>query len=99
MDHFEYCVELMGIEHVAFGPDTMYGDHVGMHGAFAASLGVHTSTPPMEHPRVDHVAGLENPTECFPNIVGWLVKHGYSDAEIVAVTGGNVLRVLEQVWW
>ncbi|HEY1618375.1 MAG TPA: membrane dipeptidase, partial [Streptosporangiaceae bacterium] len=29
MDHFEYCAELVGLEHVAFGPDTLYGDHVG----------------------------------------------------------------------
>lgn len=29
MDHFTYCVELMGIEHVTSGPDTPYGDHAG----------------------------------------------------------------------
>ena len=38
MDHFEYCVELMGIEHVAFGPDTLYGDHVELHNVFAHML-------------------------------------------------------------
>ena len=31
MDHFRYCVDLVGIEHVAFGPDTLYGDHVQLH--------------------------------------------------------------------
>ena len=25
MDHFRYCVDLVGIDHVAFGPDTLYG--------------------------------------------------------------------------
>lgn len=99
MDHFEYCVDLMGIEHVAFGPDTIYGDHVAAHKIFAASLGVHSAHGNVEHPEVEYVAGLENPTECFHNIVGWLVKHGYSDEDIVAVTGGNILRVLRDVWY
>jgi membrane dipeptidase len=48
---------------------------------------------------VEYVDGLENPAECFYNIVSWLVTHGYSDDEITAVTGTNVLRVLEQVWF
>ena len=98
MDHFTYCVELMGIEHVAFGPDTLYGDHVGLHHAFAANLGVTAIQSGPDFEPVEYVAGLENPTENFFNIVGWLVKHGYSDADIVAVTGGNVVRVLREVW-
>jgi membrane dipeptidase len=31
MDHFEYVKDLVGIDHVSFGPDTLYGDHVGLH--------------------------------------------------------------------
>jgi membrane dipeptidase len=30
--------------------------------------------------------------------VGWLVKHGYSDEDIKAVTGENILRVLREIW-
>ena len=48
--------------------------------------------------KVAYVAGLENPTENFRNIIGWLVKHGYPDADIQAVIGGNILRVLESAW-
>lgn len=98
MDHFTYCVDLVGIDHVAFGPDTLYGDHVTLHDVFAANLGVHTAHSGPSYPKMPYVAGLENPTECFHNIVGWLVKHGYGDEDIIAVTGGNVLRVLEDIW-
>jgi membrane dipeptidase len=98
MDHFEYCVNLMGIDHVAFGPDTTYGDHVGLHHIFAGSLGLRQAHGGVTFEEVKYVAGLENPTENFGNIVGWLVKHGYSDGDIAAVTGGNVLRVLKEVW-
>jgi membrane dipeptidase len=100
MDHFTYAVELMGIEHVAFGPDGIYGDHVGFHHAVSGGLGVAQmlNAGDMEYPQVPHVDGLENPTENFWNIAGWLVKHGYSDSEIQAVLGGNILRLLGEVW-
>jgi microsomal dipeptidase-like Zn-dependent dipeptidase len=38
MEHFEYCVDLVGIDHVSFGPDTVFGDHVGFHEAYAAHM-------------------------------------------------------------
>jgi membrane dipeptidase len=98
MDHFEYCVNRMGIEHVAFGPDTTYGDHVGLHRIFAGNLSLSQAHGGVTYEQVEYVAGLENPTENFHNIVGWLVKHGYSDDNITAVIGGNILRVLKEVW-
>ena len=98
MQHFEYCVDLVGIDHVAFGPDTLFGDHVGLHDAFAANLSIGQAHGHVDHPRVEYVDGLENPAECFSNIIGWLVKHDYSDDEIRAATGGNILHVLREVW-
>ena len=41
--------------------------------------------------------GLENIGD-FPNIVRWLVKHGYTDDDIAKAIGGNTRRVLEQAW-
>jgi len=99
MDHFTHCVDVVGIEHVAFGPDTLYVDHVGLHNVFARLLGLGeraAAGPAFE--RVPYVAGLESPTENFRNIVGWLVKHGYGDADIRAVIGGNIVRALREVW-
>ena len=97
MDHFLYCVDLVGIDHVAFGPDTLYGDHVGLHTTFAAlmSSAAATTTP---YERVAYVDGLENPTESFHNIAAWLVHNGFSDDDIVKVLGGNIMRVLDEVW-
>lgn len=98
MDHFEYCVDLVGIEHVSFGPDTLFGDHVGLHHAFAAQLSLGQAHGDVDFEEVPYVDGVENPAEAFSNIIGWLVKHDYSDDEIRAVVGGNTLRVLEEVW-
>jgi membrane dipeptidase len=98
MEHFEYIANLVGIDHVAFGPDTLFGDHVGLHHAFAAALSIKSSHGKKTFEEVEYVAGLENPSEAFPNIVRWLVKHGYSDGDIAKAIGGNVMRMLEKVW-
>jgi membrane dipeptidase len=95
MDHFTYCVELMGIDHVTFGPDTLFGDHVGLHDTFAANFALEQAHP---FEKVPYVDGIENPAENYHNIIGWLVKHGYSDTDIQKVVGGNIMRVLRQIW-
>ncbi|RKT31260.1 membrane dipeptidase [Microbacterium sp. AG1240] len=99
MDHFQYCVDLVGIEHVSFGPDTLFGDHVGLHHAFAAQLSLGQAHGQVDFEEVPYVDGVENPAEAMGNIIGWLVKNGYSDDEIRAVVGGNTMRVLEEVWF
>ena len=98
MDHFRYCVDLVGIDHVAFGPDTLYGDHVGLHTTFAGLLSVEPRPGAPVPDRVPYVDGLENPTENFHNIAAWLVQEGYTDEEIAKVLGGNVLRALREMW-
>lgn len=97
MEHFEYAVRLLGIDQVGFGPDTLFGDHVGLHHAYASQLSIAKSRAGKKVEEVGFVDGLENPAE-FPNIVRWLVGHGYSDEDIAKVIGGNALRVLKQVW-
>lgn len=98
MDHVLHCIDLVGIDHVAFGPDTLFGDHVGLHDLFAAQLSVRDIQGAEGFERVAYVDGLENPGECFENIVGWLVRHGFSDDDIRKLIGDNVLRVLGEIW-
>jgi membrane dipeptidase len=102
MEHFEYIARLVGIDHVGFGPDTVYGDHVGLHHVYAANLSIKESrggdTPDQHFEEVEYVEGLENPTEGSHNLVRWLVKHGYSDQDIEKVMGGNALRVMRHAW-
>ena len=106
MEHFEYIKDLVGIDHVAFGPDTLYGDHVGLHHLFADALSIDSShqaegvvkQPAPEFEEVQYVKGIENPTEASHNILRWLVDRDYSDGDIEKVVGQNILRVLEDVW-
>jgi membrane dipeptidase len=99
MEHFEYCADLVGIDHVAFGPDTLFGDHVGLHKYFSKQLSIGAARGGVQVDEVEFVDGIENPAEAFPNIVRWLVKHEYSDGDIAKAIGGNVMRVLEEAWF
>ena len=99
MEHFEYCVDLLGIDHVGFGPDTLFGDHVGLHHYFAKQLSIAAAKSGPEFKEVEFVDGIENPAEAMPNIVRWLVKHGYTDTDISKAIGGNAMRLLKEVWW
>ena len=89
---------------MGFGPDSIFGDHVGLHHAYAANLSIQEShggkrgAEGMEYEEVEYVKGIENPSEGSVNILRWLVKHGYPDEEIRKVMGGNALRLLREVW-
>jgi membrane dipeptidase len=98
MEHFQYISSLVGIERVAFGPDTLFGDHVGLHHAFADQLSMSEAEEGPPFNEVEYVQGLENPSEVFPNVLRWLVKHDYSDEDIAKVVGLNALRVLGDTW-
>jgi membrane dipeptidase len=104
MEHFEYVKNLVGIDHVGFGPDTLYGDHVGLHRVYSAGLSLDESRKSAasnqadDFPRVEYVAGVENPTEASHNILRWLVKAGYPDDDIAKAVGGNALRLMREVW-
>lgn len=108
MEHLEYCIDLIGIDYVGCGPDTLYGDHVGYYRLEEDRLktkGLGHYTRPQRKTTSDieilpeYVKGMENPTECLQNVARWIVKHGYSHQEIVKVIGGNALRLLKQVWY
>jgi membrane dipeptidase len=107
MECVEYCINLMGVDHVGVGPDTLYGDHQGLYKYwFARRLGHHRRPgreaeapwpipPGVEDP--GYVRGLENPNEVV-NVARWMIKNGYTDEEIAKVMGQNALRLLEEVW-
>ncbi len=97
MEHFEYIASLVGLDHVAFGPDTLFGDHAGLHHVFARNMSIESAQDGPCFEPVPYVDGIESP-EDFPNIVRWLVTHGYDDSAIAQVMGGNVMKVLDSVW-
>ena len=113
MEQVEYCIKLLGIDHVGCGPDTLYGDHIGLYRSMAAKNktggfgrysrdaepGDKVLGMDMDVSTLpDYVEGMENPTEGLQNVVRWMIKHGYSDSEIKKVVGENALQLLRKVW-
>ena len=107
MECVEYCIDLMGIDHVGCGPDTLYGAHQELYKVwFPRRRGHYTRegrAPGMNWPvpegmiDLGYVKGLENPNE-YVNIMRWMIKYGYGDNEVQKVIGSNAMNLLESVW-
>jgi membrane dipeptidase len=83
LDHYDYFVKLVGIEHVGIGTDTLIGDHVGFHRVLLGR-----SAP--DHFPATHLDGLESPAD-GSNIIRGLIARGYDDLSIRKIAGQNAL--------
>ncbi|MFW9777864.1 MAG: dipeptidase [Candidatus Heimdallarchaeota archaeon] len=95
LNHIDYIVNLIGINHVGIGLDNTFHDQVGFHRKLAASKEINLERTGIVL-AADYMWGLESPEE-WPNIIRGLVKRGYSDTEIEKIIGGNALRIIEKV--
>lgn len=99
VDQIDYVADLVGIDHVGVGTDI--GDERKY--TEAAMREVHRKYPEIPivgddlNLRVIHPDGLDSPGSLF-NITSALVERGYGDDDIRKVIGGNVARVLGQIW-
>jgi membrane dipeptidase len=97
LDHIEYIINLVGIDHVGIGTDwpmsdvtwslVYFKEHIAPRLGFAKGNGPSTET----------IIGLEK-YSYFINFTRGLIARGYSDEDIKKVIGGNWLRVFEAVW-
>ena len=88
LDHYDYMVRLVGVDHVGIGTDTTIGDHVAFH---RVMLG----RDPDQLPAPD-LSGLESPAD-GKNIIRGLISRGYSDTEVKKLVGGNALAFFRRV--
>ena len=93
--HIDYMVERIGVAHVGIGIDYSFDQE-------------HSDLPAGEDPALwwPKVQGVEFdlgtirfvPPERLPDIAAGLLKHGYKDADVVAIMGGNFMRVAGACW-
>jgi membrane dipeptidase len=83
LDHYDYFVKLVGIDHVGIGTDTQVGDHVGFHRVLLGR------NAPDNLPAA-YLDGLESPAD-GSNIIRGLIARGYEDAAIRKIAGQNAL--------
>ena len=87
LDHYDYLVKLLGVDHVGIGTDSTIGDHVGFTRLLMRS---NTSAP------APYLNGLESPAD-GANLIRGLIVRGYSDAAIRKIAGHNALALLHRV--
>lgn len=97
LDHVDYIVNLIGIDHVGVGTD-FYGfsvpDSLAIKiGEFMEVLGFR---PEHRASFLDKIEGFENYAK-FPNLIKGLIDRGYSDQEIGKLAGLNFLKVFKNV--
>lgn len=83
LDHYDYFVKLVGIDHVGIGTDTQIGDHVGFHRVLLGRNAPDSLPAP-------YLDGLESPADGC-NIIRGLIARGYDDAAIRKIAGKNAL--------
>lgn len=87
VDHIEYLVDLVGVDHVGIGPDFIE-DY------FEQVFGGWPRLPGLDRPAVD--AEIARPSD-LPKLTTEMLRRGFGEPEIEKVLGGNVLRVFRQV--
>jgi membrane dipeptidase len=90
LDHYDYLVKLVGVDHVAIGTDTIVGDHVGFH-KVAMGRDVTGRTFP-----APYLNGLESPAD-GKNIIRGLIARGYDDEAIRKIAGQNAIDLFRRV--
>ena len=86
LDHYDYMVNLVGIDHVGIGTDTLIADHVD----YA------TRAMRRDAPNAPYMDGLESPAD-GKNIIRGLLSRGYSSDQIRKIAGQNAISYLRRV--
>lgn len=92
----EYLIDLVGIDHIALGPDIMENWDQQMFKAVTEGASSFESVPvvPLEY---TYPEGFESVGK-LGNLIEGMRRFGLDQDDIDKVLGGNLLRVYEQVW-
>lgn len=93
LDHVDYYVSIVGIDHVGIGLDLTTGND----DYDPAVLGFTSAIYGPELHNARTLPGIQRLAD-VPNITASLLRRGYSANDVSAILGGNVLRVFGEVW-
>ena len=96
-DAIDCAIQLLGIDHVGIATDDFEEQAPFM----AWAEGKHDKYPDGGRSITDVIEGknlFAELSKCLPAIIDCLLEKGYSDQDVGKVTGGNMLRVIEQTW-
>lgn len=102
VDHIDYVVDMIGIDHVGFGGDSTLDDtkdekgtveQSTLYASVVADYNKYAGTDPAKR----HAVGIEGSWE-IENVCAEMRRRGYGEEDIAKFAGGNFLRVLEENW-
>jgi membrane dipeptidase len=92
--HVDYLVDLVGEDHVSIGTDFVEGQPEGF---LDRGLGRYVPAGMVPSWPWIYPDGIRS-VDDFPNITTGLVKRGYKPEAVAKILGGNLLRVLREIW-
>lgn len=102
VDHVDYVVNLIGIDHVSFGADNTLDGNKDDKGTadqavlYPAVVGAYNSCVGTRSDE-RHAKGFEGCWQ-LENVMDEMKRRGYSEEDIAKLTGKNLLRVLRANW-
>ena len=103
LDHIDYIVKLVGVEHVGLGLDSIERAREEPETRSDFSRLWHRRRPDIFGPETPEgnywpqPEGIDTVAK-VPNITKGLAARDYSDDQIQKILGGNWLRIYEEVW-
>jgi len=94
LDHLDYIVRTIGIDHVGLGLDYFHAERSDYEKRLASGEWKASDYPP---PPWNYPRGIDDASR-LGAIAPAMAKRGYSDSDIVKVLGENFMRVLRAVW-
>lgn len=96
LDHFDHVRDLVGVEHIGVGSDIDLRGYDAMPPEQNARLRAAYKEAYGFRERID-IEGLDHPKRMY-DLTEALIRRGYSDAAIEGILGGNLKRVLTEIW-
>ncbi len=102
LDHIDYVVNLIGIDHVGFGSDNTIDYSPDIRGTLEQALLYPTVVGKYNKyvgtdPGVRHAIGFKGVQE-INNVINGLLNRGYKEKDISKFLGKNFLRIIKKVW-
>lgn len=92
IDHIDHIVELVGLNHIGFGPDFL-----NYYIKDLKSLDEQLDDPFGDNLDFGAIYEVIRDVTEFPNLIGSIQKRGYSDRDIGKIQGENFVRVYKEI--
>ncbi len=96
LNHYDHVRKLVGVEHLGLGSDVDLDGYDDMSPDEQKAMRANYKDSYGFREKVD-IEGVDHPKRVF-DLTDGLIRHGYSDADIRGVLGGNFARVLRTIW-